>query len=321
VNAGVLSPTASNDLGGLLSFAIPMKTTGSPFVFWGFEPWLLIEAPQARAPLNRRRHLQRARARSPHCPIAVSPDARILLEGRAEQKLPPRATRGEAPCMTATTDLTPLLQRLKALTPAGLQRARDALVSALAHLEESPSLEPAPRPRQAAIPRLHLVVGPVGAGKSTHALALARAQAAVRLTLDQWMAELFTPDRPHEGAMDWYLARTARCIEQIWTVTEAILEVGTHVVLEIGLIQRSDRQRFYARVDDAGYALTIHVLDASRDVRRERVTERNRARGSTFSMVVPPAIFELASDLWEPLDSSECAGRDVRFLRGAPGDD
>jgi hypothetical protein len=37
--------------------------------------------------------------------------------------------------------------------------------------------------------------------------------------------------------------------------------------------------------------------------------------------VVPPAIFELASDLWEPLDSSECAGRDVRFLRGAPSDD
>jgi hypothetical protein len=50
-------------------------------------------------------------------------------------------------------------------------------------------------------------------------------------------------------------------------------------------------------------------------VRRERVMERNRARGSTFSMVVPPAIFELASDLWEPLDPSECEGRDVRLLR------
>jgi hypothetical protein len=31
--------------------------------------------------------------------------------------------------------------------------------------------------------------------------------------------------------------------------------------------------------------------------------------------VVPPAIFELASDLWEAPDFDECDGRDVRFLR------
>ena len=52
--------------------------------------------------------------------------------------------------------------------------------------------------------------------------------------------------------------------------------------------------------------------DAPRDVRRERVERRNRDQGATFSMVVPPAIFELASDMWEPLDDDERAGRDVR---------
>lgn len=47
------------------------------------------------------------------------------------------------------------------------------------------------------------------------------------------------------------------------------------------------------------------------------MSERNRTQGGTFSMVVPPDVFELASDLWEPPSRSECAGRDVRFV-GSP---
>jgi hypothetical protein len=71
----------------------------------------------------------------------------------------------------------------------------------------------------------------------------------------------------------------------------------------------------FRRVDASGFGMSAYVLDAGRDIRRERVLTRNRAKGSTFSMVVPLEVFELASDLWEPLDPAECAGRDVRFLR------
>ena len=161
---------------------------------------------------------------------------------------------------------------------------------------------------------LHLIVGPVGAGKSTFGLQLARDHAAVRLTLDEWMAELFRPDRPDTGVMEWYVERTGRCIEQIWKVASRIIDAGTDVVLEIGLIQRRDRARLYRRVDDAGYGLKIYVLDAPRELRRERVEQRNRVKGATFSMVVPPPIFDLASDMWEPPDEAERSGRDVRFM-------
>jgi hypothetical protein len=58
----------------------------------------------------------------------------------------------------------------------------------------------------------------------------------------------------------------------------------------------------------------VHVLDAPRDVRRERVLRRNGERGDTFSMEVPLPFFELASDLWEPPEEAECEGRDVRFV-------
>jgi predicted kinase len=168
--------------------------------------------------------------------------------------------------------------------------------------------------------QLHLIIGPVGAGKSTFARQLGREHAALALNLDEWMARLFRPDRPDSGVMEWYQERTDRCIEQIWRLAIGLLAVGSDVVLEIGLIQHSDRQRFYARVDAAGCKLTIFVLDPAREVRRARVQQRNQVQGDTFAMEVPPHIFELASDMWQPPDEEECRGRDVRFIdTDAPG--
>jgi predicted kinase len=163
--------------------------------------------------------------------------------------------------------------------------------------------------------RVHLIIGPVGAGKSTFAIQLSREQGAVRLTLDQWMAVLFGDDeRPSEGRMQWYMERTARCIEQIWSLTQRLVEIGVPVVLELGLIQRAARHEFYTRIDAEGLDHIVYVVDASRDVRRERVLKRNREMGETFSMEVPLDFFELASDLWEPPDDDEYSERQFRFL-------
>jgi predicted kinase len=163
--------------------------------------------------------------------------------------------------------------------------------------------------------RIHLLVGPVGAGKSTLAIELARLHRAVWLNLDEWMAELFRPDRPDTGVLEWYVERVERCIAQLWRLTEQLLDVGTNVVLELGLIRRDERGRFFERVALSGHDMTVHVVDLPREVRRLRVERRNREEGRTFSMLVPPAIFELASDLWEPLDDEECAGREVHFVK------
>jgi predicted kinase len=129
------------------------------------------------------------------------------------------------------------------------------------------------------------------------------------------MATLFRPDRPETGLLDWYRERAQRCIDQIWKLAQQLTARGDDVVLEIGLLQRAERERFYERVTEAGLPLTIYVIDAARDVRRARVQERNRSQGATFSMVVPAEIFELASDLWQAPEADECEARDVRFLR------
>jgi predicted kinase/uncharacterized glyoxalase superfamily protein PhnB len=216
-----------------------------------------------------------------------------------------------------------LRQRVERLTPEEIQARRDELfmrhaASAQARIEEKKRLRDSPAAPQSERERrgqIHLIVGPVGAGKSTYALRLARERRAVHLTLDAWMTELFSPDRPAEGVMEWYAERASRCIEQIWSVATAILAAGTNVILEIGLLRRNEREAFYRKIDQNEFNLSIHVLDASRDVRRERVKQRNQTKGDTFSMVVPLPLFELASDLWEPPEASECEARHVRFLR------
>jgi predicted kinase len=173
-------------------------------------------------------------------------------------------------------------------------------------------------PTEARPHRIHLVIGPVGAGKSTYVRQLVQQQQhrAVPLNLDDWMATLFSPDRPADAAdvMAWYVPRTLRCLAQIWKTAEAVLAAGGDVVLEVGLIQRHQRDDFYARIGPWADAMVVHVLDAPREVRRERVLQRNAEQGATFSMVVPPHIFELASDLWQPPDAAECAQRSVVFV-------
>lgn len=162
----------------------------------------------------------------------------------------------------------------------------------------------------------HLIIGPVGSGKSTFARRLAQEHTAVRLTLDEWMAALYGADeRPVEGRIGWYVERTERCLELLWRLSLSLLQAKTPIVLEIGLIEREARQRFYGRLDEHAVPHSVYVVDAEREVRRARVLRRNRQRGDTFSMEVPMEFFELASDLWEPPDDLERADRKIQLVQ------
>jgi len=162
--------------------------------------------------------------------------------------------------------------------------------------------------------KIHMVEGPVGAGKSTFAAKLSKELAAPSLILDTWFVRLYSPDRPVEGLMRWYAERKARCLAQMWATALDILSAGHDVVLELGLVEVASRNRFYSLVESAGYELSIYLLDAPRDVRRERVRHRNREKGATFSMKVSDAFFELASDCWEPLGEAELERYEVRWI-------
>jgi predicted kinase len=167
---------------------------------------------------------------------------------------------------------------------------------------------------RAATPEVHLVEGPVGAGKSTFAAALAPRLEGVHLALDAWFARLFSPDRPEGNFVPWYLERKDRLLDLIWDHSRSILGAGTDVILELGLIQRQRRMEFCQRIRDDGFGLVVYVLDAPREVRRERVRRRNIDKGPTFSIVVPDHVFDVASSLWEPPDEVEQCESKIRFV-------
>jgi len=161
---------------------------------------------------------------------------------------------------------------------------------------------------------IHLIEGPVGAGKSTFAAQLSLTHAAVHLNLDEWMVTLFRPDRPESDFMEWYAERKQRCINQLWRVTCDLVDAGSDAVLELGLVQTSARDDFYRRVDIEGYQLKVYVLETPEDVRRERVRERNKQQGETFKMEVSDEIFELANRAWQAPDAIESRERDIEFI-------
>jgi predicted kinase len=115
------------------------------------------------------------------------------------------------------------------------------------------------------MPTIHLIEGPVGAGKSTFSASLAQRQSAVHLALDEWFVALFSKDRPQTDFVPWYLERKDRCTEVIWNAAQRIVAAGTDVVLELGLVQRQSREAFYKRSEASGLNLTYTFL-----MRREK---------------------------------------------------
>lgn len=162
--------------------------------------------------------------------------------------------------------------------------------------------------------RIHLVEGPVGVGKSTYAAQLSLRHSAPVLNLDEWMVVLFRPDRPEAGFPDWYTERKARCIEQIWKVACEVLACGSEVVLELGLVQRSDREAFYHRVDGTDHPLFVYVLEAPEDLRRQRVRRRNEAQTGTYRMTVSDEVFAMANAAWQAPGEEECRARGIRIV-------
>jgi predicted kinase len=155
---------------------------------------------------------------------------------------------------------------------------------------------------------LHVIFGPLGAGKTTYAHALARREGAVPFVLDEWGARLFGPDV--QGPLDfgWMLERLGRCNALIWSTAAAVLAAGAPVVLDIGAMRRADRERIREMAQAAGLSTQWHFVDAPQAVRRARVAGRNEAKGETFVHEVSPEMFEMLEAIYEAPAPAELEG-------------
>jgi predicted kinase len=150
-----------------------------------------------------------------------------------------------------------------------------------------------------------LVCGPVGVGKTTYSMALAKEIGAIRFSIDPWMQTLFAKDMQ---SLDyaWILERVDRCHQQIWEVAEQILKLNGNVILDLGFTSRQHRDRFKALSKAVGVEAEIHYLQAAIAVRKQRVKQRNMDKNpSLYSFEITDFMFDFMEGKFEPPVASE----------------
>ena len=120
-------------------------------------------------------------------------------------------------------------------------------------------------------PRLVLLCGLPGSGKTTLAREIAEAYGAVRLNPDEW--ELALGIDPFDAEFQ------ARLEAEFWRLTERLITLGTSVILDWGFWARSERDEKRDRGRSLGAAVELRFLDVPDDELVRRVVDRHAAGG------------------------------------------
>jgi predicted kinase len=154
----------------------------------------------------------------------------------------------------------------------------------------------------------HLVCGSTGAGKTTHALALARELGAMHFSIDDWIVKLFGPDAPQPPHWPWIAERAARCERHIEAM--ALGRLGLSSVLDTGLMRADKRRALADAARAAGLGVKLHFVDVAAGERWQRVLGRKRMQGDTYRVTVTRPMFDFIETIWQEPDAAEMAALD-----------
>jgi predicted kinase len=144
-------------------------------------------------------------------------------------------------------------------------------------------------------PRVHLLCGLVGAGKTTYARRLAGEVPAVRFSLDEWMLRLYQLryDDPR------YVSRLDGCTALIWDTAKQVLDLGHDVVLDWNQWSLERRRAWRHRAEGAGYGVVLHHVDVSLET-AIRQTLARPAEDVTGAHRIDEAAVRHFSTIFEP---------------------
>jgi predicted kinase len=155
-------------------------------------------------------------------------------------------------------------------------------------------------------PRLVLFCGLPGSGKSTLARRVEAELPAVRLSGDEWLAQL---------ELDLWDEDARHRIEvQFWRLAQDLLRLGQSVVLESGFWLRSDRDEKRLGARAIGAAVELTYLQVPVDELARRLALR-ATQGLWGAVPVTRVHLESYLEVFQPPDVEELALFDQPFLR------
>ncbi|MBC7932221.1 MAG: ATP-binding protein [Rubrivivax sp.] len=137
-------------------------------------------------------------------------------------------------------------------------------------------------------------------GKTTLAKQIEQERAALRLTPDEWIIQIFGADIAGE-ALD---AARDPMETALWELAARVLTLGIDVILDFGFWARAERDEFRSRAAQLGARSELHFTDVPEAVLLARLAVRN-AGPAPGTFWIDEARLRLWSSLFEPPTEDE----------------
>ncbi|MFQ5968562.1 MAG: AAA family ATPase [Acidimicrobiia bacterium] len=136
-------------------------------------------------------------------------------------------------------------------------------------------------------PRLIIVCGLPGAGKTTHGKTLAAELDAIRFSPDEWMKSL--------GIDLWDETARARIEAVQWELAQDLMRLGQTAIIEWGTWAKDKRDTLREAARKLGASVELHYLEQPIDVLWQRIDSR-----SAESPPVKRSDLEIWAENFEP---------------------